>query len=130
MITSKWLNGKIENTIVKNPNVKSMDIQNKIVRKWNVEVSSTRVRREKALKVDHIYFCWNAHASQASQTAQTTTHASQTSQPNAIWRPPNPTQGLDYHIGRTCVETMNYALCIFFFETAPFFVIYVATLTC
>jgi len=39
LMTSKWLSGKLEKTLKENPNIRLIDLKNKIGRKWNIDVS-------------------------------------------------------------------------------------------
>ncbi|XP_014503093.1 uncharacterized protein LOC106763410 [Vigna radiata var. radiata] len=49
LITTKWLSEKMEKTIRENPNMKVMDIREKLSRKWNVSISKNMAFRARTM---------------------------------------------------------------------------------
>jgi len=48
-MNSKWLSKTLDNTLIENPNLKLVDIRNKVARKWNTKVSVSMAHRTKQL---------------------------------------------------------------------------------
>jgi len=48
-MNSKWLSKSIDNSLRENPNLKLVDIRNKVVRKWNTKVTISMTPRAKVL---------------------------------------------------------------------------------
>ncbi|WVY91979.1 hypothetical protein V8G54_037493 [Vigna mungo] len=49
LITTKWLSEKMEKTVRENPNMKVMDIREKLSRKWNVSISKNMAFRARMM---------------------------------------------------------------------------------
>ncbi|XP_017426258.1 uncharacterized protein LOC108334835 [Vigna angularis] len=54
LFNAKWLSRKLEKTIRENPNVKGVDIRDKITRKWNIKISKNMAYRAKAYASDEV----------------------------------------------------------------------------
>ncbi|XP_014524462.1 uncharacterized protein LOC106780679 [Vigna radiata var. radiata] len=54
LFNAKWLSKILEKTLKKNPNVKGVDIRDKISRKWNIEISKNIAYRAKAYASDEV----------------------------------------------------------------------------
>ncbi|WVY94961.1 hypothetical protein V8G54_034049 [Vigna mungo] len=54
MITSKWLSKRMEKTVRENPNMKVMDIRDKVSRKWNVGISRNMAFRARFMAKDNV----------------------------------------------------------------------------
>ncbi|XP_047175589.1 uncharacterized protein LOC124843013 [Vigna umbellata] len=52
--TSKWLSQRMETYVRENPNMKVMDIRDKVSRKWNVGISRNMAFRARAMTKDNI----------------------------------------------------------------------------
>ncbi|KAG2409205.1 uncharacterized protein HKW66_Vig0040270 [Vigna angularis] len=52
VFNAKWLSRKLEKTLRENPNVKGVDIRDKITRKWNIAISKNMAYRVKAYASD------------------------------------------------------------------------------
>ncbi|XP_047183061.1 uncharacterized protein LOC124849203 [Vigna umbellata] len=49
LMTSKWLSGRLEKTIKENLNINLYNLQNKVSKKWNIDVSQSTTCRVKAM---------------------------------------------------------------------------------
>ncbi|XP_014503087.1 uncharacterized protein LOC106763405 [Vigna radiata var. radiata] len=54
LLNAKWLSKRLEKTVRENPQVKGVEIREKISRKWNVGVSRCMAYRAKAIASDHV----------------------------------------------------------------------------
>ncbi|XP_017406413.1 uncharacterized protein LOC108319702 [Vigna angularis] len=54
LLNAKWLNKRLEKTVRQNPQVKGVEIREKINRKWNVGVSRCMAYRAKAIASDNV----------------------------------------------------------------------------
>ncbi|XP_017416415.1 uncharacterized protein LOC108327195 [Vigna angularis] len=54
LMTSKWLSQRMKKSVRKNPNMKVMDIRDKLSRKWNVGISRNMAFRARAMAKDNI----------------------------------------------------------------------------
>jgi len=54
IINSKWLSGTLETDLRENPSIKSNEIHNKAVRKWNTRMSMSMARRARAMAADQV----------------------------------------------------------------------------
>ncbi|WVZ08135.1 hypothetical protein V8G54_021481 [Vigna mungo] len=54
LMTSKYMSQKMEKTVRENPNMKVMDIRNKVNRKWNVGISRNMAFRARAIAKDNV----------------------------------------------------------------------------
>ncbi|XP_047150406.1 uncharacterized protein LOC124822445 [Vigna umbellata] len=54
VFNAKWLSRKLEKTLRENPNVKGVDIRDKITRKWNIAISKNMAYRAKAYASDEV----------------------------------------------------------------------------
>ncbi|WVZ03656.1 hypothetical protein V8G54_024462 [Vigna mungo] len=54
VFNAKWLSRKLEKTVRKNPNVKGVDIREKISRKWNIAISKNMAYRAKTYASDKV----------------------------------------------------------------------------
>ncbi|WVZ21758.1 hypothetical protein V8G54_000302 [Vigna mungo] len=54
LITSKWLSKRMEKAVRENPNMKVMDIRDKVSRKWNVGISRNMAFRARAMAKDNV----------------------------------------------------------------------------
>ncbi|WVY91150.1 hypothetical protein V8G54_036664 [Vigna mungo] len=54
LITSKWLSKRMEKDVRENPNMKVMDIRDKVSRKWNVGISRNMAFRARAMAKDNV----------------------------------------------------------------------------
>ncbi|XP_017441103.1 uncharacterized protein LOC108346539 [Vigna angularis] len=54
LITSKWLSERMEKVVKENPNMKVMDIREKVSRKWNVGISRNMTFRARAIAKDTV----------------------------------------------------------------------------
>ncbi|XP_047160380.1 uncharacterized protein LOC124830649 [Vigna umbellata] len=54
LMTSKWLSQRMEKSVRENPNMKVMDIRDKVSRKWNVGISRNMAFRARAMVKDNV----------------------------------------------------------------------------
>ncbi|WVZ21087.1 hypothetical protein V8G54_008409 [Vigna mungo] len=54
LFNAKWLSRKLEKTVRENPNVKGVDIRDKISRKWNIAISKNMAYRAKTYASDEV----------------------------------------------------------------------------
>ncbi|XP_017434428.1 uncharacterized protein LOC108341245 [Vigna angularis] len=54
LMTSKWLSQRMEKFVRENPNMKVMDIRDKVSRKWNVGISRNMTFRARAMAKDNV----------------------------------------------------------------------------
>ncbi|WVY90022.1 hypothetical protein V8G54_035536 [Vigna mungo] len=54
VFNAKWLSTKLEKTVRENPNVKGIDIREKIYRKWNIAISKNMAYRAKTYASDEV----------------------------------------------------------------------------
>ncbi|XP_017410986.1 uncharacterized protein LOC108323135 [Vigna angularis] len=54
LFNAKWCNRKLEKTLRENPNVKGVDIRDKITRKWNIAISKNMAYGAKAYASDEV----------------------------------------------------------------------------
>ncbi|XP_017423456.1 uncharacterized protein LOC108332650 [Vigna angularis] len=59
LMTSKWLSQRMEKSVRENPNMKIMDITDKVSRKWNVGISRNMAFRARAMAKDNIEGSFN-----------------------------------------------------------------------
>ena len=52
MLTSKWLGGKLNNTMRENPKIELEKIMTKTQQKWNLEINKTKAYRAKSYAID------------------------------------------------------------------------------
>jgi len=45
----KWLSGRLETSLSHNPNLRSNDVRNKAVKKWNTSISKSKAQRAMAM---------------------------------------------------------------------------------
>ena len=53
-MNAKWLSKKMEKTVRENPNMKVMDIRDKVSRKWNVGIFRNMAFRARVIARDHV----------------------------------------------------------------------------
>ncbi|XP_017416706.1 uncharacterized protein LOC108327523 [Vigna angularis] len=54
VFNAKWLSRKLEKTLRENPNVKGVDIRDKITKKWNIAISKNMAYKAKAYASDEV----------------------------------------------------------------------------
>ncbi|WVZ23366.1 hypothetical protein V8G54_001910 [Vigna mungo] len=54
LFNAKWLSRKLEKTVRENPNVKGVDIREKVTRKWNIAISKNMAYRAKTYASDEV----------------------------------------------------------------------------
>ncbi|XP_014511690.1 uncharacterized protein LOC106770390 [Vigna radiata var. radiata] len=54
LMASKWLSERMEKTVRENPNMKVMDIRDKVSRKWNVGISRNMAFRARTIAKDNV----------------------------------------------------------------------------
>jgi len=55
LLSIKWLSGRLENSLSQNPKLRSNDVRNKIVKKWNTSISKSKAQRAMAMGLKNVH---------------------------------------------------------------------------
>jgi len=54
LLRTKWLSGRLETSLCQNPRLRSNDVRNKAVKKWNISISNSKAQREMAMTLKNV----------------------------------------------------------------------------